>query len=71
MTASPTIGVIGVGHLVRHVMPALVTGGHRWGWKRCAATTPWACGETPPMWYQRTSPDRRDLKRLSQRAVDG
>ena len=29
MTASPTVGVIGVGHLVRHMMPALVTGGHR------------------------------------------
>jgi predicted dinucleotide-binding enzyme len=29
MTAAITIGVIGVGHLVRHMMPALVTGGHR------------------------------------------
>jgi pyrroline-5-carboxylate reductase len=29
MTTPLTIGVIGVGHLVRHMMPALVTGGHR------------------------------------------
>ena len=29
MTAALTIGVIGVGHLVRHMMPTLVTGGHR------------------------------------------
>jgi pyrroline-5-carboxylate reductase len=29
MTAASTVGVIGVGHLVRHMMPALVTGGHR------------------------------------------
>jgi pyrroline-5-carboxylate reductase len=29
MTAPLTVGVIGVGHLVRHMMPALVTGGHR------------------------------------------